>query len=219
MSNRLEELCKELGIETSVADGGMEKTASIAGGSEADVLARELSTENTITTNGGNTMGLTELFQEIFNDDMEKNASAAAQPEGTEVAQPEAEAAVADQPEGEVAATEEPTAEELEKTASELVSAGRFMARGFYNELEKLAAIPGQDAVSEHEKGQLHVEGAGGVQVDDGSQMTVNDPADRKTYENALKEAYVNAMLNKKKGVNVSGSVGQDNKVAPDAAK
>lgn len=106
-----------------------------------------------------------------------------------------------------------------EKLAADYVAAGRFMARGFQDELEKLAGAVVQQSDSEKIPQQFHAEGANGTQINDDSKLAVNTAEARNANADALKEKKVNKIMGKGKTVNVSGAVGQDNLVAVDAAK
>lgn len=147
--------------------------------------------------NGGNDMGLQNLYNDVFEgEELEK------------IAEMEAQGYTSEE-------------EAMEKVASDYVAAGRFMARGFYDELEKIAEAKEVFQMSDSEKlpTQLHAEGANGTQIDDDSQLSVNTLEARKANADALKEKKVNKIMGKKESVNVSGQVGEDHMVAPDANK
>jgi len=183
----LAEMCEAYDIPL---ESEQEKVASQD--SEAAQLQEEVNNSN---TDGGEDMGLSELYEALNEDEMEKEAGVE-ENEETELDD-----------------------EGLEKLAEDYVAAGRFMARGFYDELEKLAAIPEQKSDSEKREVMLHAEGANKTQRDDDSKLAVNTPEARNANADALKEKYVNAMVGKGGTKNVSGAVGEDHKVAPDAAK
>lgn len=122
--------------------------------------------------------------------------------------------------------TSEPVVEEqekvaMDKVASEYEAAGRFMAMGFFDELEKIASgkAVAQGSDSEELPQQLHAEGAAGTKIDDDSQMSVTGDEPKNENKDALREKLVYKLLKKKHGVNVSGQVGEDHKVGPDSNK
>ena len=109
----------------------------------------------------------------------------------------------------------------MDKVASEYEAAGRFMAMGFFDELEKIASGKAveQESDSEELPQQLYAEGAAGTKLDDDSQLAVNTEEARSANKDALREKLVYKLLKKKHGVNVSGQVGEDHKVGPDSNK
>lgn len=187
----LEELCKQYDIDLNE---GQEKTASAHSTPDASAITEELGSVDVNTeknSDGGNNMSLSDLYNEAFTEEQVVEET-----EMDKVAEAE-----------------------LEKVASDYIAAGRFMARGFYDEITKIASAPSQEKEDAEVEAQLHAVGAAKTEVSDKSGLKVNTSEARDTYKDVLKEKYINAMLNKKNGVNVSGSTGEDHKVAPDAAK
>ena len=188
----MDKTLRELCDDYGIApEENMEKVAEA--NNEESELNKEL--------NGGDDMNLTELYNDTFNEEsIEENVNEEIDLE-------------------KIAAAEAEEEEMMEKIASDYVAAGRFMARGFYDEMEKLAAAVEQMSDSETLPVQLKAEGTGGVTEDDDAKMEVNTPEAKAANADALKEEKVNKIMGKPAHKNVDGAVGEDKKVAKDAAK
>lgn len=170
----LSELCKEFGINSGDNES-LEKTASAE--TEAAQLNDELSQE-TNSENGGDDMGLSELYNDTFGSEEVQNDTTQ-DVDLEKVAAAEAEALAAAQAEEDGG---------MEKLAAEWDAAGRFMAHGFFDELEKIAAAVEQMSDSEKLPQQLHAEGANKTQINDDSKLAVNNAEARNANADALKE-------------------------------
>lgn len=184
---------KELLDQLNENQEEQEKTASVEeDDKEAQDILNELNEEEkteedtieqekTAEKEGGKNMTLTDLYNELTGE-----------PEVTE----------------DIEKVAELEAEELEKVAQEQVTAGRFLAMGFMDELSKYA----QNVVSESENKELPAQ----VETD-------HSPGPMHTAGESKKEYYtlvqkkVSDIIGKKAG-DAATQYGQDSKVTPDAA-
>ena len=213
----LEELCQQYGVnlEKTAEEKVMPEAKEEA--KKADVVAqlkekvekeskeepkKENNNEDMKKEGGFNMSSLRDVYEAIMNqDDQEK----VAQVQDNQLTEEDLEKIAQDE------------LEEMEKQAEDLRTAGRFMAHGFMDELNKIAEAVAEAPVHEGESReipqQLPTNFAGKEKLDTtGAEVqTQNDVKD------VLVEKAVQDLLMKKKGLNPSGQTGQDNKIAPDA--